>query len=203
MTHKEIIAECRRILNKTTPKSAVTPQEFSFLVSVFSKVPYWQDKTLGLDIVNIHKNTGSYGTYCFWLERSDGTMVDFSFSKMFACSKHADIISALRNAIDPIILEMRENFIPFTYNGINVTNPTNAVVHHEDLTFQELAKVWIEQHGGEDAIHKKIKRTTCGDTFLYIADKELKNDFINFHNKNTHLVWLPTSIHQELHKHGQ
>lgn len=202
MTHKEIIAECRRILNKTAPKAAVNPQEFSFLVSVFSNVPYWKDKTLGLEIVNIHKNTGSYGTYCFWLERSDGTMVDFSFSKMFNRSKHADIIAALRNTIDPIILEMRENFTPFTYKGITVTNPTDAVVHHEDLTFQELTKVWIEQHGGEDNIYKKVKRTSVGDTVLYLADKVLENDFISFHNSNTHLVWLPKSIHQDLHNNG-
>lgn len=199
MTKKDIIAECKRILHKTEMNAYVTPEEFAFLISEFKKASYWKEKTEGYEIIGIVKHPCSYGTPCFWLERSNNTFVDFSYTKMGGRSKLQEISEALREAISDEIRFFRETFQPFKWEDRIIQTPKEAHIHHYDLEFGELIKLWVENHGGIDVIYPKLTRTKTGDTFIYLNDEKLVEDFKQFHDANTHLIWIPEDVHKKLH----
>lgn len=69
-------------------------------------------KTQGQRIKAIQKRqSGIYGTCCFYLIRKYGTCTDISYRKMFRKDPQTDdVLAALRTVIDPIISEFRQTF---------------------------------------------------------------------------------------------
>ena len=138
MTQKAIIDRCKSILDKTSINGSVTdPDDFKFLMESFAQCPYFDMKTQGQRIKAIQKRqSGIYGTCCFYLIREDGTCTDISYRKMFRKDPQTDdVLAALRTAIDPIISEFRQKFKPFDYEGKHVEKVEDADVDHYDLKF--------------------------------------------------------------------
>ena len=106
MSQKEIINECRKILNSLQLGQYVeNDADFNFLSDAFSKARYYAFKTQNRRIVRIQKRaSGNYGTCCFFIELDNGRITDFSYSKMFSKNPALeDVLAAMRTAIDPII----------------------------------------------------------------------------------------------------
>lgn len=199
-SNKAILEECRRILRETPPNEQVSdPKDFNFLLSAFSLAPYWEEKTRGQKIVGIKKDRSgwSYNNYCFYLLREDGTETDFSFNKMFRKDPALnDILLAARQAVAPVISEFRKTFKPFVFEGYLVEREQEVDVDHYDKTFRELCAIWIEKHGGVGEIMKCVNRTDDGDTKTCFTQEELVQDFVAFHNANTHLRFLPKKVNR-------
>ena len=85
MTQKAIIDRCKSILDKTSINGFVRePDDFNFLMESFALCPYFDMKTQGQRIKAIQKRqSGIYGTCCFYLIRKYGTCTDISYRKMF------------------------------------------------------------------------------------------------------------------------
>lgn len=197
MTQKEIIKECRRILNSIHPNQYVENEtDLNFLLDAFSQARYYEYKTRGRKIVRIQKRaSGNYGTFCFFIELEDGRIADFSYSKMFSKNPELeDVLAAMRTAIDPIISEFRRNFKPFVYEGQEISKVEDAHVDHYDLTFIELAAKWIEKKGGAEQLIRYVNETKDGSTSTFFTDQSLIDDFVSFHNANTHLRFVPKSV---------
>ena len=202
MTQTAIIARCRSILNKTSVNGFVRePDDFNFLMESFALCPYFDMKTQGQRIKAIQKRqSGIYGTCCFYLIREDGTCTDISYRKMFRKDPQTDdVLAALRTAIDPIISEFRQTFKPFDYEGKHIEKVEDADVDHYDLKFRELASIWIESKGGATELIKKVNRTEDGSSITCFIDDGLNEDFRLFHNSHTHLRFLPKEINRKIH----
>lgn len=202
MTQKEIKDKCKSILGSIPNNGYVEKYEdFKFLLEAFALCPYYEMKTTGQKIVRIQKrSSGSYNTSCFFLIREDGTMTDISYSKMFRRNPVLDdLLSALRYAINPIISDYRKSFVPFEYEGVLFDNIDDVDVDHYNLKFKELASVWIEANGGVEHLSTFINKTDDNSSVTCLVDEMLVADFIQFHNRNTHLRFLPRKVNQKLH----
>ena len=202
VTQKEIKNKCKFILGSIPNNEYVeNSEDFKFLLEAFALCPYYEMKTKGQRIVRIQKrSSGSYNTSCFFLIREDGTMTDISYSKMFRKNPMLDdLLSALRYAIDPIISNFRKNFVPFEYEGTIYDNIDAVDVDHYNLKFKELASIWIDANGGVEHLSRFINKVEDNNPITCLVDEALVADFIQFHNRNTHLRFLPRKINQKLH----
>ena len=200
MTQKAIKYRCKSILDKTSINGFIRePDDFNFLMESFAQCPYFDMKTQEQRIKAIQKRqSGIYGTCCFYLIREDGTCTDISYRKMFRKDPQTDdVLAALRTAIDPIISEFRQTFEPFDYEGKHIEKVEDADVDHYDLKFRELASIWIEQKGGVPELINKVNATEDGSAITCFTDEMLNEDFQKFHNAHTHLRFLPKEVNRK------
>lgn len=203
MSQKDIIGRCRDILRKLKYYEYVEEKEdFDFLLWAFSLSSYYEMKTHGLRIIKIQKKPSNYrGKPCFYLIREDGTYTDISYSKIFVKDHDTDdVLQAMRMAIKPIRDAFRQTFRPFVYEGRMISNLSEVDVDHYDLSFKALASIWIESKGGIEELIKKVNSTEDGDTITCFTDNALIEDFREFHNKNTHLRFLPMDVNRSRQK---
>jgi len=118
-------------------------------------------------------------------------------------SEKIKVVGAFREAIAPISMEFRFNFFknnpepvcPLT--GIPLVN-NNTHIDHYDLKFVELVSKFME-------LLKQKKNLDYCDLVKYvdneynITNEKLKQLFINFHNKHTHLRAIHKTKNLELH----
>ena len=102
----------------------------------------------------------------------------------------------MRNAIDPIISDFRKRFEPFVYDGTEVSRVEDADVDHYDLSFKALADIWIEKNGGIEALYEKVNLTEDNSSTTSFTDTTLIEEFVSFHNANTHLRFLPKDVNR-------
>ena len=73
----------RNVLAKYNVGDTVTDQERDFLVAALRLRGAKGLEKIGTGVHRIYIDTNSFGTYCFFLERTDGTTIDFSYIKCF------------------------------------------------------------------------------------------------------------------------
>jgi sRNA-binding regulator protein Hfq len=73
----------RNTLAKYKVGDAVTDQERDFLVAALRLRGAKGLEKIGTGVHRIYIDTNSFGTCCFFLERTDGTTIDFSYIKCF------------------------------------------------------------------------------------------------------------------------
>lgn len=188
----------RLILKNTQLNSEVQESDLEFVREAFKTARYYEEKTKGMSIVKVvKKESGSYGTFCFFIYREDGTSTDFSYSKMHTKDPQKDdVLKALRQAIDPIISDFRKEFKPGVYEGERIEDICQVDVDHYDKTFNELAWEWIRNNGGIEQLIKKVNKTEDGSTITCFIDETLNESFRQFHNMHTHLRFVPKSINR-------
>lgn len=196
-----IIEKLRYILKKTDINSEIQGTDLEFVLEAFRAAPYYEEKVKGQRIIKVVKReSGSYGTHCFFIYREDGTCTDFSYTKMYAKNQDKDdVLNALRQAIDPIISNFRKGFKPDWYEGEWLEDISQADVDHYNKTFNELAWEWIRNNGGIEQLIKKVNKTEDSSTRTYFIDENLNESFRKFHNNNTHLRFLPKEINRSQH----
>ena len=197
-TANSIKEELRKILKRTPLNSEVQGTDLEFVLKAFSTAPYYEEKVKGLRIIKVVKReSGSYGTHCFFIYREDGTCTDFSYTKMYTNDPDKDdVLNALRQAIDPIISNFRKDFKPDFYEGVWIEDVSQADVDHYDKTFNKLAWEWIRKNGGIEVLIKKVNKTEDESTITYFVDESLNESFRIFHDQNTHLRFLPKRINR-------
>ena len=160
-TANSIKEELRKILKRTPLNSEVQGTDLEFVLKAFSTAPYYEEKVKGLRIIKVVKReSGSYGTHCFFIYREDGTCTDFSYTKMYTNDPDKDdVLNALRQAIDPIISNFRKDFKPDFYEGVWIEDVSQVDVDHYNKTFNELAWEWIRNNGGIEILIKKVNKT--------------------------------------------
>lgn len=180
------------ILNKYDVNKKLNKDCANFLIKqIFSKHRNWIEKK-GVGVSHIEIRTTISKTNCFYIVRTDGSLTDISFNSSVTDvidKKRQDIYSACRNAIRPIKDDMRNKItLPFVcpIKNIVITDKKYIDIDHYNLTFLELFELWLKDKD-KDYLHSKINKDCDGEVLTYFTDSEIINDFIDFHNKHTHL----------------
>ena len=207
MTKSKRVEECRRIINSLMPNEGVTDlDDFNFLVETFKMNESYDDKTRGHEIIRIDKRLSGHGrdNYCFYITMDDGCYTDISFTKLGIYPDERKVKDALRFAVRPVILEFRKTFKPFTC--INERGEEEYIdsidkcdIDHYDLKFNDLANIWIERNGGIENLIKYVNKRENNCTITYLTDKSLVDDFVEFHNNNTHLRFMKKPLNRKSH----
>ena len=176
------------ILNRTELCDEVSETDRDFLVdSVFSRHPFWHQKTKGKKIVSVYVDKApEHNTRCFYIVRSDGTFTDIGLSRCFKKS-YDEIAMACRTAVAPEIAEFRYSLqfpltCPITGRVLNYLSEVH--IDHYDLTFSDLVKAWTK---GKDAEELQLEAPHDGKSAVRFADRFVEADFVRFHSQYTHL----------------
>lgn len=185
MKKKDQIKFCQSIIASGT----VSQVELPTLISILSQHSEWEEK-VGVGLKSISIGAGQYGTKCFYINRIDGTMEDISFRHAISPrTPLSQIKSACRYAIREVI-EQKRNTVNFGVDKCPFTGefllPDNTHIDHYDKTFAELFNFWFLGQN-EELLFKAVNKTVGGGTHTYFTDNQINSDFLNFHNRNTHL----------------
>lgn len=190
-TKSQKIKVCREILKNT--KLIVDKKHEKWLIeNVLSNHVDWDIK-VGVGIDHLEVMPDGYGWKCFKIVRTDNTSTDISFmAALKPRTKKQDLMKACRTAVIPIKNKVRnEVVLPYTcpITGTIITDIDNIHIDHYNHTFEIVFEMWIADKN-IDELHNKINKQTTGvdnGTRTYFVDDNIINDFIDFHNRNTHL----------------
>ena len=177
-----------------------------FLVKVFEMYhPQWFERVGTNEVVAfVVKIDKEYKTQNFNVVLKDYQLDDtsFSYSKLSKCSREeADVKAACREAVHRIIFKLKKRycFSRCPISGLEI-NLDNAEVHHYAKSMRLLIKEWVDLKGGFSEVVKYVNQTIGGGTITCFNDEVIIQDFIKFHNQNTHLVVLHREGHSMIHK---
>lgn len=205
VTKKDKIEIFRAILKKYEINSYLNKGDFNTIISLFKSHPYWiQKEGSGVEKIKIYLN--SWKDKAFLIIRKDGTSTDISFRMAVKGSPSTNlekIKMACRQAITPTILQYKDS-LNFENLYCPITNEKltkdNCQIDHYDLTFDGLFKKWLQNKDINFLVSKlndSLKDNILVDKF---EDDKLIQDFIIFHNQNTHLRTVSIKGHSILHK---
>lgn len=182
---------CRYVLYNT--KSVVNENHANWLINnVFMFHPEWDEKQ-GVGIDHLEVGSDGYGGKCFYIIQTDGWKEDISFeAALRPRSKKSYINKACRTAVLPIKNKIRDNIeFPFTcpITGEVITDINGIHIDHYDEPFDTVFNMWLEDKD-IDVLYNSTNKQASGvnsGTHAYFVDKDIIADFIDFHNKHTHL----------------
>lgn len=160
----------------------LTPTEQEFILLCLAKHAESADK-IGCGVAHIYIDHALYGQRCFYIERMDGTKIDFSIHKCFRPSKskpEALFKQAAREAAEiPVVAGFH--------------------MHHEEpFTFERIVQDFLRDENIKP-IAILYDRSGLGVRF---TDVELRQKFKEYHDKRAVLVPITIDEHYEKH-HGK
>lgn len=190
MTKKEKIEKCQYILYSYVGEVAYD-EDVEFLYSIFEQHSEWeQKKGCGVDFFYVGKS--QYNNLCFFIKRLDGTSTDISFtSAITKPSKRSKVIKACRTAIETEIEKFRKENVVYGETKCALSGhiliPQNTHIDHYDLSFKELFDKWIGAWDIDNLHDNYVCETKDNECKTYFIDQRVIDDFVRFHNGNTHL----------------
>lgn len=180
--------EIRRILNAVQLGDPVAGDDGKLIADLLydGRHPETLEK-IGSGIKRIEVRAASHGTRCFWIVRTDGTEVDFSFVTAMngQPSRKAGVSAALREEISGQIDEFRrsqQTTIPCALCG-SPTTPESAWVTYLNPTFDKLAERFASACGGWGA----LPEDAVGPYGRQLIDRKIAEEWRNFHRANAQL----------------
>lgn len=150
--------EFRRILNSAVLGRALrgSDAETVGLLLTAGRHPESVEK-IGPGVAAVVVREAAYGTRCFWVQRIDGTEIDFSYLTALngPPSPKAGAVAALRAEVSEQIDAFRLAADPYTVCGLcgaDIGAVAEAHVDHEAPTFDELAGRFAAEVGGWEAL---------------------------------------------------
>ena len=190
ITKKSLIDRCREILYKYNDK-VTNPDDYNFLIELFNKHPNHTQKIgAGIDYIYVKPNKDFPSTRCFYIYRKDGSFTDISFNECISPSSSLKKIkTACRNSINDIIFQERKKIVfPFTcpITGLVCKSYEDVHIDHYDLTFDQLFNLWVKNKDLEYLL-ENINESMDNNSITEFINLDISKDFIEFHNRNTHL----------------
>lgn len=192
MNKSQELRKCREILKKHKIGDVVQDeQDIVFLLDVFQRHPNWQQKKgVGVRCIRV-ETKNKYFKKSFFLERIDNKKTDISFVTAINGTSPMQIIKkACRDAIKEYIIDFEKEHVFYGVTTCPITGEVltqeNTHIDHYDKTFDELCEKWIRIEGFTSTYTaiKSIKDMNIGYSF---GVNSIKESFIDYHNKNTHL----------------
>ena len=158
--------KCREILHGTPLFEFVNEEWSKFLIEeVFPNHPDWEAK-VGIGIDHLEVRPDKFRGRCFYIIRRNGSFTDISFkAAIYPPNKKADVKSACRSAIQPMIARIRSAIrVPFKcpITGEDVIDKRDAHIDHYDLTFNEVFNEWIKGKDIDALYERTLMRYTKG-----------------------------------------
>ncbi len=171
----------------------LSEDHFRFMVDLLKHHP-WADQKFGEGIQKIWVAPETiYNTRCFWLERTDGSITDFSFYECLDGSTALkDFKMACRIAISEDILDFKKRFFETNTNSIcpvlqTPLTPENCHVDHEfPSTFEQLVNDFIvlKEIKVDDSLLVPHVDGVIGNRLLC---EEMEAKWIEYHRKSAQL----------------
>lgn len=208
-TFDEEKKELSAILNKHKIGDYTSEEETTIITSFFRQYhPEWYEKTKCMEVVKyniISNNHHCRNGRCFELELSNGYKDDIGYGSLRKNPpnpekyKRQQITAACREAVrksriipflNSIVAKKKRGEIIYSeFSKLPIDSINDIQIDHYDLTFDELVEKYIESKG-ENAINILYSAVNMGErqsTITKFTNNEIIDDFISFHDKNTHL----------------
>jgi len=189
-SRKAVEASVRSILHQTPLRRPLAGPDAELITALVHCHPDAGEK-IGVGISSIDVRIIEQGSRCFWITRTDGTLIHFSYKAALdgAPSVRQQVHAALRVAVKDQINTFRGEW--FTCNPQPVCELTHqrltmgpdAHVDHHDPTFAELANTFINIFGGVDKI--RLQPSDAGGTEM--ADRTQLAAWSWYHQQNARL----------------
>lgn len=192
MNQNKRIKLFRNILQRYEAGQILDNDDFKLIIDLFKNHPNWETKK-GKGIKEIKVVLDRWKKKAFVLLRIDNTTTDISFiiaARGRRESKIKRIKNACRYHIIPEILKFKDTidfnsyFCPITGKKLE---KRNCHIDHYNLTFNELVNLWLKNKDINFLVNKLNDNTKDNVVYDMFEDEEIIKEFIEFHNKNTHL----------------
>lgn len=182
---------------------------YDFLIKAFSMYHEdWHERThtaskIGFFVAVPLEYKNNENCKSFHLILDDEIPSDSSISHKFTLKgRHRqDILICCRDAIKQIKDRLKNDaigsFCP--YKQITLTRE-NIDIHHERVTFAKIADGWIKENGGVELLHKYVSPSINGGVITKFVSDEIRQSFVEYHNKYAHLIAISKEAHKEIHK---
>lgn len=209
-TKKSVEERVKYILYSYGKGGILNRQDAEFMLDLFTyHASYTQKVGVGIHHVSIRKNP-PYGTMGFWLTRTDGTETDISYLECLkGSSKRKEFERACRAAIHPYILDFKQNFFDDTpgvyycpYTGEEIDYDTAHVDHRRPHTFRAILDSFVAYEGLDVDKVEVLGEGLDGVTGNTLADEELEQRWISYHNQRADLQIVSRTANLSLLKRG-
>lgn len=203
-TKKEADAYVRQVRDKYAVGARVTDvDDQEFLLDLLAMHPEAADKlSAGVDCFEVRDNGSTTG---FWIVRSDGSAIDFSFTKRLRTPSHAEQVrGAMRAAVQDQKFTVRdaafaagEVYCPVTGD---LLTPQTCHVHHDGDAFVDIADAFAEGVGGYEGIQVVPADDGIGRR---LADEGLREAWHVYHRDAARLVVVSRHANLSVLKRGR
>lgn len=183
--------------------------DYDFLIKAFSTYHEdWYERTSNSSkitfFVEIPKEYGNdENCKSFHLILDGEIPSDSSISHKFTKTGRLrqDVLICCRESIKPIKDQLKIDTIGrlCSYRQIALTRD-HIDIHHYVVKFANIADNWIKKNGGIDSIHKYVSLSINGGTITKFTSDEIRQSFIEYHNKYAHLIAISKDAHKEIHQ---
>ena len=196
---KDYIREMIKRYDEFGPLSA---EDFAFMLKVLEGHEYAKEK-IGCGVKKMWLENTIYNNKGFWLERTDGSRIDFSFIKCFvkSTSKKADFLKACRKAVEPIVIRFRDSVfqenktIQCPILDIPITKHESHVDHDQPFAFIKIARMFVIINNID--LDKVQYNHGIGVEF---ADNQLEYSWLQYHTKMANLRVISAKANQQIPK---
>ena len=108
-TKQAVTEAIKTMLASYSVGAIMRPEDEAVMLDLLQHHPHAQEKIgVGIKRLRVQEPPGYPGQRCFWIERTDGSRIDFSYRQCLQpASPWIDLTSAMRLAIAPQIVERK------------------------------------------------------------------------------------------------
>jgi hypothetical protein len=198
----------RSINDAHVPGEFLTGEEDAAIRAALQRHPGCAEKVgLGIRRIGIFGNGDTRSGHGFGVERVDGTIARFSYRNCFDANRRENrdrVSEAFRQAVRSAVLKWRDNTVtkhegrmlcPIARTPID---PKRCHVDHTSPSFAELVKEFLSTEGLEiDEVGVEI--SDGSQVEAVISDIEIRNRWIQFHNRKVSLRIVSVEGHRIHH----
>jgi hypothetical protein len=198
----------RSINDAHVPGEFLTGKEDAAIRAALQRHPGCAEKVgLGIRRIGIFGNGDTRSGHGFGVERVDGTIARFSYRNCFDANRRENrdrVSEAFRQAVRSAVLKWRDNTVtkhegrmlcPIARTPID---PKRCHVDHTSPSFAELVKEFLSTEGLEiDEVGVEI--SDGSQVEAVISDIEIRNRWIQFHNRKVSLRIVSVEGHRIHH----
>jgi hypothetical protein len=196
----------KEILNRNALRSTLTGSDSTFILSLLQHHPEAAEK-IGPGMTHISIEPAYKATRCFYVNRTDGQRIDFSYAKCLSpSSRSKDLKAALRRAVDDDVRAFRRQALstnppPTCPIYGEVLTADNAHVDHEfPLTFKALSEAFIEARGIDLQTEPLTWPDDANDSSVRLGSAETEQAWREFHRTKAKLRLLSAKANLALGK---
>lgn len=204
-TKKAVRDYASRILNGSTLGASLAGADFDFVFDLLAR-HIEADTKVGCGIASLEvENAPGWKNRCFWITRVDGTRTDFGIQSCLNPATHEqNVRSALRTEVADQVTAFRRNAfaqgaVRCAVTGVDLTEALAHVDHAKPHTFIALAQDFLAAH---DVASIALAGQGDGDTVLTIVDREIANQWRNYHATHARLRLVSAAANLGLLRRG-
>ncbi|QBQ56244.1 DCL family protein [Nitrosococcus wardiae] len=208
-SQQDAITYFRAMLGRYRDGEEILGKDFEMLLALLERHPRAVTK-IGGGVKRLYKDKTTKTTRCFWIERQDGTVTDFSYREAIRAkekSLYQEFAEACRQAVDEDLRLMKQNHfaihadaegkVKCDITGERIAFHESHLDHKKPLTFQTLVQTFMGAHEIE-ITREMLSMHQDGQFQTAFVDVDLKEKFRHFHHKIAELRIIQAGLNLSL-----